>query len=72
MPNFWKFTVTTLKEQMAKVSPGGKKPDPDPDPEPRRTTDPMAGKRVKDRVEKLNQRSQNSPGKFPESKQSLI
>ena len=67
-----KPTFLTKEEQMARAGPEGKKPDPDPDPETKRTTDPLARNRVKEKIEKLNRRTQNSPGKFPETKKSLI
>ena len=67
-----KPTFLTKEEQMARASPEGKKPDPDPDPESKRTTDPLVRNKVKERVERLNMRTKNSPGKFPETKQSLI
>ena len=65
-------TFLTKEELEAKRSPVSKNPEPDPDPETRTTTDPMGKTRVKERVEKLNMRTQNSPGKFPAAKQSLI
>ena len=66
-----KPTFLTKQEQMA-IGPEGKKPEPDPDPAHKRSTDPLVRSKVKEKVERLNLRTKNSPGKFPEGKQSLI
>ena len=66
-----KPTFLTKQEQIAS-GPEGEKPEPDPDPEHKRTTDPLVRSKVKEKVERLNMRTKNSPGKFPEAKQSLI
>ena len=72
-----KPTFLTKQEQMAR-GPKGKQPEPDPDPEPKPepdpdpTTDPLVRNKVKEKVERLNLRTKNSPGKFPGGKQSLI
>ena len=57
---------------MVGNSPRNKDPDPDADQGQPRTSDPLEGKKVKDKVARINNKSRNSPGKFPERKQSLI
>ena len=67
-----KPTFLTDEEQKAKVSPGdtSMETNQDPDPEETQTTEPQ--NTVRERIEKLNRRAQNSPGKFPEWKQTMI
>ena len=42
------------------------------DPEPTKTTEPLTKETVKERIERINRSTQNSPGKFPEMKQVMI
>ena len=58
------------EEQKARTSPGDTSMEiaQDPDPESTVTTEPQTKNTVKERIEKLNRRTQNSPGKFPEMK----
>ena len=69
-----KPTFLTDEKQMARTSPGDTSMDiaQEPDPELTQTTESQTKNTVKERIKKLNMRTQNSPGKFPEMKQTMI
>ena len=67
-----KPTFLTKEEKKAQMKPEEEKMETAQDPEPTETTEPLAKTTVKERIEKINRRIENSPGKFPEMKQTMI
>ena len=70
-------TFLTQEKQKARNKPGGEKKEEPPvprpqNPEPERTTKPLARASVKEKIEKINRKTANSPGKLPEIKQAKM